>query len=460
VVNGTVVGTRVRTTFQSLTVGNYRLFVSGQLLKQLGVWMQVVAQDWLVLELSNNSPTALGFVTCLQFLPVVLFSLYGGQLADRRDRRRLLILINAASCVLALGFGVLVTTHLVTLMIVFAFATLLGSVNAIEIPVRQAFVSDLVEPALLPNALGLNAAAFNSARIVGPAIAGVAIWLVGLGPVFLVTACFYLFPFLFLLRVRPSRLYGIGVDGVGAYGVDPYRGAGAHASKPRGDTRIRDGVAYVWRRQDLVLPLAMLLVLGLAGFNFQLTLSVLSKTVFHTGAQQFGLLTTTLAVGALAGALVSGSRRHRPSVYAVVGSGTAFGALETAAGIAPTFWTTAVLLVPTGFCMVFFAQAVNQRVQLGVSPEFRGRVMALWALVFMGTAPVGGPMVGFVSAHIGGRAGLWGGGLVSFLACVVALAWHLNHSGERLRVTLRPVPHIEVVPGDADSADGLLTHGV
>ncbi|HEY7223129.1 MAG TPA: MFS transporter [Micromonosporaceae bacterium] len=436
-------------TFQALGVPNFRRFFGGQLGKLHGVWVMYVAQDWLVLNLSGNSATALGFVTALQFAPVVLLSLYGGQLADRNDRRRLLIAVNSAAAALALALGVLVTTHLIALWMVYVFAALLGAVNAIENPVRQSFLSDLVEPGLLPNALGLTSAAFNMARVVGPAIAGVAIWLAGLGPVFLATSAAFLIAPLLLARIRPSDLYGIDADGFGGYGHSPY-GRGEHGPrKGVGEARIRDGIAYVWRREDLLLPLALLLVTGLAGYNFQLTLSVMAKKVFGTGAQQFGLLTTALAVGALAGSLVSGARRSRPSVYAVLGSGTAFGLLETVAGLAPTFWTTAFLLVPTGFFMIFFAQATNQRLQLGVEPEYRGRVMALFVLVFMGTTPVGGPLVGFVSEHIGPRAGIWGGGMVCFAAALTALVWHLHRSGERLRVTLHPLPHLEVVPAPA-----------
>ncbi len=421
--------TRLRSTFQSLSVRNFRLFFGGQLGKLHGVWMMVVAQDWLVLELSGNSASALGLVTGLQFMPVLLLSLYGGKLADRSDRRRLLTAINVVGGVFAMALGVLVVTDLVNLAVVFAFAALIGAVNALENPVRQSFVSDLVEPALLPNALGLTSAAFNIARIVGPAVAGVAIWLVGLGPVFLVTGVAFLIAPLFLLRVRPSELYGAPTS---------------DAARAPGGARIRDGLAYVRGRDDLLLTLALLLVVGLAGFNFQITLSVMAKTVFQTGAAQFGLLSTALAVGSLFGSLLSGVRRERPSVYAVVGSAAVFGLVEMLAGFAPTFRTAALLLVPTGFFMIFYAQATNQSLQLGVPAEYRGRVMALFVLVFMGTTPVSGPLVGFVSEHLGPRVGLWGGGLLCFLGAIGALLVHLRRSGERLRVRLRPL-HVEVV---------------
>ena len=440
---------KLSTMFQSLQVRNYRLFASGQLIKLIGVWMMFIAQDWLVLELSDNSATALGVVTALQFTPVLLLTLLSGRLADRYDKRVLLFVANAFWTVLALGMAVLVLTDLVQLWHVFAFAALLGTANAVETPVRQAFVSELVEPALLPNALGLTSASFNSARIVGPALAGMGIWLIGLGPIFLVTAVCYLVPLFFVLRIQRSQLYGVGPDGVAGYGHGSHQLDRRAARKARGEARIRDGLAYVWRRQDLVVPLALLLVMGLFGFNFQLTLAVMAKNVFGTGAQQFGLLTTCLAVGALIGALVSGSRRSRPSFYTVVGSAAVFGLLEVIVGFAPTFWSTAVLLLPNGFFMIFFAQAANQRLQLSVDPEFRGRVMSLFVLVFLGATPIGAPLIGVVSEHLGPRVGIWGGGLICFVAALGILAWHLRRSGERLRVTLHPLPHVEVVPASA-----------
>jgi MFS family permease len=200
-----------------------------------------------------------------------------------------------------------------------------------------------------------------------------------------------------------------------------------------------------------MLPIALLFVVGMVGFNFQLTLAVLAKAVFTTGPQQFGLLTTALAVGSLAGALASGGRRERPSVYAVLGSGIVFAALETVVGFGPTFWITAALLVPTGFFMIFFAQATNQRIQLGVDSAYRGRVMSLFVLVFLGTTPIGAPLVGFLSEHYGPRAGIWVGGLVSLVATSIALVWQLRRSGERVRLRLRPLPRLEIVPPPASA---------
>jgi MFS family permease len=422
-------------TFQSLQVRNFRLFSGGQLIKLIGVWMQFTAQDWLVLQLSNNSAYALGLVTAMQFTPVLLLTLYGGRLADRYDKRRMLLGANVVFSALALGMGVLVATDRVTLHWVFVLAALMGIVNAIETPARQSFVAEMVDRELLPNALSLSAATFNTARIVGPALAGVAIDLIGLYPVFLVNVLTYLAPAISLLQMRSAELHRM-----------------APADTSGTDTRIREGLRYVWRREDLLLPIVLLFVIGLVGYNFQLTLAVLAKTVFHTGASEFGLLTTALAVGALGGAFASSGRRARPSVFVVLGAAVGFGVCETVVGLAPTFVVTALLLVPAGFFMIYFAQATNQRIQLGTDAAYRGRVMSLFILVFIGTTPIGGPAVGWLSQQYGPRTAIWLGGVLSLLAALLALAWHLRRSGARIGLALRPMPRLYVIAPPADVA--------
>jgi MFS family permease len=432
----------LRTTFQSLGVRNYRLFWSGQLIKLIGVWMQFIAQDWLVLELTNDSAYALGVVTALQFTPVLLLTLYGGKLADRYDKRRLIIAANAVLSVLALALGLLVVADHVTVMWVYVFAASIGVANAIETPVRQAFVSEMVSRELLPNALSLSAAAFNTARVTGPALAGVAIAALDTGPVFLLNTLTYLAPIVALLLMRVGDLN--------------------RAERPLTDTRVRDGLRYLVRREDLLVPIVLLFVIGLVGFNFQLTLAVLAKTVFHTGPEQFGLFSAALALGALGGALAGTGRRARPSVYVVIGAAIGFGALETLVGLTPTFLTTALALIPTGFFMIYFAQATNQRVQLGTEPAFRGRVMAMFVLVFLGTTPVGGPVIGWLSEQYGPRLSIWAGGLASLLAALVTLVWQLRRSGSRIGVRLRPPPLIYVIPRPREERPGVvagLRHG-
>lgn len=415
------------TTFRSLRVRNYRLFSLGQLVKLVGVWMMFTAQDWLVLDLSHNSPGALGAVSALQFTPVLLLTLWGGKLADRYDKRFLLIGANAVFAVTAMVFAVLVASGSVQLWHVFLFAALLGVANAIETPVRQSFVSELVELPLLPNALALSAATFNTARIGGPALAGVALAIFHTGPVFLIATALAIAPVFSYIAMRPADLY--------------------RGDRPgKKDTRILDGLKYVWRRQDLLLPIAVMAVIGMIGFNFPVTLASLAKINFHAGPSSFGLLTTCLATGSLGGALVGSLRRARPGAYVVLLSGIAFSILEFIVGFAPNFLTAALLLVPTGFFSIFLAQAANHRVQMGVRPEFRGRVMALYVLVFLGTTPIGASLSGWWGQRYGVPSSIWGAGLVCLIAAVAALVWQLRTSGDRLRVRFSPRPRLEVLP--------------
>ncbi len=421
---------KLSSTFRSFRVRNYRLFQTGQLVSLIGTWMQFIAQDWLVLQLSHNSGTALGIVTALQFLPVLALSLVAGRLADRYDKRRLLMAANACWAVLALALGLLVTSGTAQLWHVFVFAGALGTINALEVPVRQAFASELVGTDLLPNALSLNAATFNTARIIGPALAGLFIAWLGTGPVFLLNTLTYAGPLLGLALMRPAELHRA-------------------QARPR-DTRIVDGLRYTRRRPDLLLPMALMLVVAMLGYNFQLTLAVMAKTVFHNGAASFGLLSSALAAGALGGALAGTGRRGRPSVYVVLAGALAFGILETAVAFAPTYAIMAVLLVPTGFSMVYLAQAANQRVQLGVDAEYRGRVMSLYVLVFLGTTPIGAPIIGWLVQYVGPRAGLYVGGLASIVATAAVLAVRSRRRDVRVRLHARPRPHLHMLEPGGD----------
>ncbi len=420
------------TTFRSLQIRNYRLFATGQLVKLVGVWMMFTAQDWLVLDLSGDSPAALGIVTALQFLPVLLLTLWGGKLADRYDKRKLLIRANVAFAVTAIVFAVLVASGVVVLWHVFLFALLLGMTSAIETPVRQAFVSELVEHRLLPNALALSAATFNTARIGGPALAGVALALFDTGPVFLIATVLAIAPVFSYAVMRTSELF--------------------RSDKPasKGDTKIIDGLAYVWKRNDLLLPIVLMAVVGMIGFNFPVTLAALAKIDFNAGPSTFGLLTTALAVGALGGALAGSGRRGRPGAYVVLGATIAFGAFEIAVGFAPTFVVAMILLVPTGFFSIYLAQAANHRVQMGVDSAYRGRVMALYVLVFLGTTPVGASLAGWWGEHFGVPSSIWVAGIVCMVAGVVALLWQLRTSGERLRLRMRPRPRLTLIRSEPE----------
>jgi MFS family permease len=413
-----------------LRIRNYRLFATGQILKLLGVWMMFTAQDWLVLELTDNSASALGAVVALQFTPILLFTLYGGKLADRYDKRRMLLVVNVVSGVLALAMAVLVFTGQASLAWVLVFALLLGTANAIETPVRQVFVAEMVERELIPNAMALSAAGFNVGRMLGPALAGLVIAVADVGPVFTIATVAYLAPVVALAMIRSAEL--------------------RPTERTAESGGVRDGLRYARSRADIVLPLTLLFFVALFGFNFPLTLAVLSKGLYGKGAAQFGLLTSALSIGSMAGAFAGSGRRARPSIYVILFAAIGFGVLEIAVGFAPSYLLTAVLLVPLGFFTIYMAQATNQNLQLGVDPAYRGRVVSMFVLVFLGTNPIGSLMMGWLVERYGARFGLWFGGLVSLLAAALALTWQLRRSGARIRLQVRPLPKLYVsAPSEA-----------
>ncbi|MFF2703475.1 MULTISPECIES: MFS transporter [Streptomyces] len=401
-------------SLQSLTIRNFRLFAAGQLVSVAGTWMMIVAQDWLVLSLTGDSGIALGVVTALQFTPLLLLTLHAGSFADRYDKRHLLMAVNLASALLALLLALLVLTGRVELWHVYLFALGLGTVNAFEVPTRMAFVSELVGAELLPNASALSAAYFNSARVVGPALAGLLISWSGTAAVMLLNAASYLATVAGLRMMRPAEL---------------------HRSGPRPErARVKDGIRHLTSRRDLVLPMVLVGVIGMLGFNFQLTLPLLAKTVFHADAAAFGLLTTALAAGSLLAAFATTLRRGRPPLGLVIGAALAFGILQALAGLAPTYAAAAVLLFCTGCGSIYFAQAANHSIQLGTAPAYRGRIMALYTLAFQGTTPLGALIVGVFSEKLGARSGLILGGGASALTALAVLALHLRTT------TARPAP--------------------
>ncbi|MFF3248642.1 MFS transporter [Streptomyces sp. NPDC002870] len=404
--------------FRSLSVRNFRLFATGQVVSVAGTWMMVMAQDWLVLSLTGDSGTALGTVTALQFAPFLLLTLHGGRLADRYDKRRLLIAAGLVSGTLAGALTGLVLSGAVELWHVYLFALGLGTVNAVEVPTRMAFVGELVGAELLTNASALSAAYFNIARVIGPGVAGLLVSVAGTGPVMLLNAVSYVATVLALRMMRPAELQ--------------------LSAKPSDRPRTVDGLRHVTGRPDLLLPMALVAVIGLFGFNFQLTLPLVAKTVFHTDATGFGLLTTAFAAGSLLAALATTARRGRPSSRTVITAAFAFGLLTTVAGWAPGFLTAALLLALTGFAAIYFAQAANHRIQLGSDPRYRGRVMALYTLVFQGSTPLGALFVGRLSQEFGARSGLYVGGIVSLAAATAA--YGVQRTRRRRPRSERPTP--------------------
>lgn len=398
--------------FRSLRVRNYRLFAAGQVVSLTGTWAQRVAQDLLVLKLSHGSGTALGITTGLQFLPLLLFSLPGGVLADRYDKRRLLVVAQAAMGVQALVLGLLDVTGAVQLWMVFALAFALGLGSALDVPTRQSFVVELVGSTDLPNAVSLNSATFNLARIIGPAVAGLSVAAIGTGPVFLVNAASYLAVIAGLLAMRPAELR-------------PARQA------PRGRGQLAEGLRHVRHTPELLLAMTLVLFVGTFGLNFQVTLALMATNEFHRGASGLGTLTSLLAAGSLLAALAAATR-GRPSQRLLVGSAVVFGLLELADGLVPGYLGLAVLLVPTGMAVLTFTTAANSTVQLAAAPELRGRVMAIYVLVFLGTTPFGAPVIGWLAERLGPRSGLVIGGAVTTAAALL-IGTALLVRGRRVR---------------------------
>ncbi|HKE51712.1 MAG TPA: MFS transporter [Actinomycetes bacterium] len=399
-------------TFHSLAIRNYRLYFSGGVVSNIGTWMQRVAQDWLILQLTGSA-TALGITTGLQFLPFLLFSMWGGAIADRYSKRRVLVTTQALMGGLALLLGALDLTGMVAAWHVYALAFAMGCVVSFDNPARQAFTAELVGPDAVPNAVGLNSSSFNLARLVGPAVAGVLIAATGTGPVFVLNALSFGAVIVVLLLMRGDELMPA-------------------PRSPRERGQLRAALHYVRTTPELLLITLIAFFVGTFGFNFQLTLAIFAKNEFGRGPESFGLLSSALAIGTLAGALLA-ARRGRPTLQLVVGAALLFGLLEILTALAPTYWTFLLMLIPTGLASLTLLTAMNSSMQLGSVPQMRGRVMALYMTVFMGGTPIGSPMVGWVAQEIGPRWSLIGGGLVSVLATVIATLWIARRTGIDVR---------------------------
>lgn len=401
---GTTPGSASGGTFRSLQVRNFRLFFLGQLVSVTGTWMQTVAQNWLVLSLTGSG-VALGITVALQFLPTLLFGLWGGLVADRFDKRRVLIATQVAPAVLALVMGLLVATGSAQLWMVYGLAFLLGVVHMVDMPTRQAFVMEMVGPDEIANAVALNSAMFNTGRLLGPAAAGVLIATAGIAPSFLINAASFLAVIAGLVAMRPDDLF-----------------RQPPAPRARGD--VRAGLRYVWTSPALRPPLLLVAVIGTFGFNFAVVLPLLARFSFGGGARMYGVLTSLMALGSLLGALFAASRA-RPTRPVLLRSAAAFGALTVAAGLISSPVVLAPVLVAVGAAMMVFLATANATLQLNADPTMRGRVMALYGLVFLGTTPLGGPLLGWVGETWGARAGLAFAGAVSLAAAAAAMvaAW-------------------------------------
>jgi MFS family permease len=393
-------------TFRALSNHNYRLYAVGGVVSNTGTWMQRVAQDWLVLQLTGSG-TALGITTGLQFLPILLLSPYAGLIADRFPKRRLLQVTQLMMAGPALLLGLLAVTGVVQTWHVYVLAFAFGVGTAFDAPARQSFVSEMVSKDDLSNAVGLNSASFNVARIMGPALAGFMIAALGGGAratgwVIAINALSYGAVVLALQRMRPWEL-------------------DTPAPQKRQKGMIRDGLRYIRSRPDLMMVLAIVFFAGTFGLNFQMTSALMATEVFDKGASEYGILGTTMAVGSLAGALLAARRgivRHRLVILAAL----AFGAAEIVSGLLPSYLVFAVWTPVLGITALTMITAANTTIQLSVSPELRGRVMALYMMIFMGGTPLGSPIVGWVGETFGARWTLIGGGAMTILGTLVAVA--------------------------------------
>lgn len=420
-------------TFSSLKIRNYRLFATGAVISNTGTWMSRIAQDWLVLSLTGSS-TAVGITTALQFLPMLLFGLYGGVIADRYPKRRLLVLTQAALGLCGLALAALTLSGLVQVWHVYLIAFLLGMVTVVDNPTRQAFVVEMVGPKDLRNAVSLNSANFQSARLVGPAVAGVLITAVGSGWAFLLNGLSFAAPLVGLLMMRPAELHKV-------------------ERAPRGKGQLREGLRYVAGRPDLIWPIVLVGFIGTFGFNFPIWLSAFADGVFDAGPGTYGLLNSLIAVGSVTGALLA-ARRTTTRQRVLVGAALMFGLLEVAAALSPTFWMFAALMVPIGIFSLTFNVTANSSVQLATDPAMRGRVMSLFMMVFVGGTPLGGPLVGWLTDTYGARVGFAAGGLVSAAAAVAVGLILVRAGGLRMKVNLRPGrPHLTFVPRTPENAE-------
>ncbi|MEU9446673.1 MFS transporter [Streptomyces sp. NPDC048304] len=421
---------RTSSMFSSLKIRNYRLFFLGQVVSNTGTWMQRIAQDWLVLSLTGSS-AAVGITTALQFLPMLLFGLYGGVLVDRLPKRPALLVTQSAMAVTGLALAFLTLSGHVQVWHVYVAAFAVGLATVVDNPARQSFVSEMVGPEQLQNAVSLNSANFQSARLVGPAVAGVMITGVGTGWAFLANGLSFVAPIAGLLLMRARELHVVD-------------------RAPRGKGQLREGLQYVAGRPELIWPIVLVGFIGTFGFNFPVWLSAYADDVFHSGAGSYSLFNTLMAVGSLCGALLA-ARRGTARLRVLTAAALAFGTLEVVAALAPSYWLFALLMVPIGVCGLTVNVTANTAVQMATDPAMRGRVMSLFMMVFMGGTPLGAPVVGWITDTYGARIGFALGGVVSAAAAAVVGLVLARVGGLRLTVGWHHGhPRVRFVPRDRE----------
>ncbi|MFF3643914.1 MFS transporter [Streptomyces sp. NPDC002564] len=417
---------RKSSMFSSLRIRNYRLFASGAVVSNTGTWMARITQDWLVLSLTGSS-AAVGITTAMQFLPMLLFGLYGGVIADRFAKRNLLFVTQGAMSLSGLFLAALTLSGHVQVWHVYFAAFFTGLVTVVDNPTRQSFVSEMVGPDQVRNAVSLNSANFQSARLIGPAVASALTAAVGPGWAFLANGLSFLAPLTGLLLMRTAELHHT-------------------PRKPRGKGQLREGLNYVSKNPELIWPIVLVGFIGTFGFNFPIWLSAFADDIFHGGVGMYGLFNTLMAIGSLAGALLA-ARRGTSRLRMLVGVAVAFGVLQVAAAVAPEYWMFVALIVPMGILGLTVNVTANSSVQMATDPEMRGRVMSLFMMVFTGGTPLGGPLFGWLADAYGVRISMAAGGLVCALAAVGVGLMLARAANLRLKVDLRRGHrHVQFVP--------------
>lgn len=410
-------------TFNSLSIRNYRIYFAGSLVSNIGTWLQQTALAWLVLQLTGSG-AALGVTIALYLLPTLLFSPLAGVVADRVSKRRLLLWMQVAMSIPSGCLGVAAVLGVAEPWHVYVLTFLFGVGRAFEAPARQSFVSEMVDAERLTNAVALNSASFNSGRLIGPGLAGVLIAALGSGVdatgwVIVLNAISFWFVVAALLLLDRSAL-------------DPAPIA------PRGRRSVMDGVRYIRTRPDLMLLFTTVFFLGAFGMNFQITSALMATDVFGMGAGEFGVLGSIMAIGSLAGALLA-ARRPRPRLRFIVGAALGFSVAQILSGLMPTYWTYAALLPLLGITVLTAATTANAVIQLTSLPELRGRVVSLYLMVFVGSTPLGAPIIGWVGEHVGAREALLASGTIAGLGVTAATLLYARHHDVSSTVELSPV---------------------
>ncbi len=416
-----------RRLFFALGIRNYRLYFIGQLVSVSGTWMQRVAQAWLVLSLTGSG-TAVGGLTALQFLPILVLAPLGGVIADRVDKRRLLYVTQSLAGAIAATLGLLIVTDRVELWMVYAMAFALGLVACVDNPARQAFIIEMVGRDRLTNAVSLNSVLVNAARVFGPALGGVLIVTVGIGTCFLINAASYLALITALVVMRDAEMVK----------AEP---------SPRGRGQVRQGLRYAARTPRLIVPLVMLAVIGIFSYEYSVILPLLARFTFGGDANTFGIMFTAIGIGAVAGGLKTGARtEYRAATLSLLAG--ALGIALAVVAAAPNLWVALIALAGAGAAGTSFLALTNSMLQLTSAPEMRGRVLALRAVAFIGARPIGAPIIGWVGEHIGPRAGV-GLGAIAALT-VAALAYRRLAATDRTEAQTPPYLSPSLRSGDRD----------